>query len=244
MKSGAVIGKRSSTKAPAEDQSAVSDFALLVAHELEQPLDVALKAALSLADVALESHERHQRIVAPLLRNLGQLQSLVDDLKALQQVDAGAIPVHRELVDVAAFSKEVLRDFMVQHPDRPVEWMCDTSMQFEIDQVWFRRALHEVLEHFEANASPATLILIEARRSAGAITFSFHNKTMAMHEADLESVFRRTITPEGEPSPDGWGLYAARAVVRAHQGKVWMESTPGLGTTAYVALPGVFEEEF
>src|SRR5688500_4909746 len=85
MKSGAVIGKRSTTKAPAEDLSAVSGFASLVAHELEQPRDVALKAALSLADVALESHERQRRIVAPLLRNLGQLQSLVDDLKSLQE---------------------------------------------------------------------------------------------------------------------------------------------------------------
>jgi two-component system sensor histidine kinase VicK len=243
MKSGAVIGKRSTTKAPA-DLSAVADFALLVAHELEQPLDVALKAALSLADVALESHERHRRIVTPLLRNLGQLQALVDDLRALQQVDAGAIPVHRELVDVATFSKEVLRDFMVQHPDRPIEWMCDTGMEFEIDQVWFRRALHEVLEHIEENSSPATLILVEARRSAGAVTFSFHNKTMSVHEADVESVFTRTITPEGDPSPNGWGLYAARSVVRAHQGKVWMESMPGLGSTAYVAVPGVFEEEF
>jgi two-component system sensor histidine kinase VicK len=243
MKSGAVIGKRSATKAPVDDSSAVTDFALLVAHELEQPLDVALKAALSLADVALESHERHRRIVTPLLRNLGQLQALVDDLKALQQVDAGAIPVHRGLVDVAAFSKEVLRDFMVQHPDRPIEWMCDTGMEFEIDQVWFRRALHEVLEHFDENSSPATLILVEARRSAGAVTFSFHNKTMSVHEADVESVFKRTITPEGDPSPNGWGLYAARAVVRAHQGKVWMESMPGLGSTAYVALPGVFEED-
>src|SRR3712207_7587239 len=46
-------------------------------------------------------------------------------------------------------SKEVLRDFMVQHPDRPVEWMCDTGMRFEIDQVWFRRALHEVIRSEE-----------------------------------------------------------------------------------------------
>jgi signal transduction histidine kinase len=35
----------------------------------------------------------------------------------------------------------------------------------------------------------------------------------------------------------GVGLYIARELVMAHQGRIWVESTPGETTTFHVALP-------
>lgn len=238
MKTSALVGKKAAkTIQPEEVSFAVADFASLAAHELEQPLEVAIRAALSLADLALDHNVRNKRLVGPLLRNLGQLRSLVSDLETLRFVDSGNVPISTVLVEVAEFSKEVLRDFMILHPDRPIEWMCDTEMAADIDQVWFRRAIHEVLDFMDTHAHPTTMIASEARRSGEHVTFSFHNKTIELHPEDGESLFKRTETPEGEPSGPGWGLCAARAIVRAHQGTVWVESQPGIGTTAYIKVP-------
>ena len=59
----------------------------------------------------------------------------------------------------------------------------------------------------------------------------------------LTSIFQphvrlRTERPEGEPKGTGLGLYIAKGIVEAHQGRIWAESPgPNLGTTFTVTLP-------
>jgi signal transduction histidine kinase len=36
----------------------------------------------------------------------------------------------------------------------------------------------------------------------------------------------------------GLGLYITRGIVQQHGGKIWLESTPGMGSTFQVAVPG------
>lgn len=237
MRTSPLVGKKPQRVLSEEVSFAVSDFASLVSHELEQPLEVAIRAALSLADLAIDSNARNRRIVGPLLRNLGQLRSLLSDLETLRFVDSGSVPIRTDLVEVADISKEVLRDFMIAHPDRPIEWMCDTEMLCEVDQVWFRRALHEILDFMHEHAHPTTMLASESRRNGENVSFSFHNKSIELHPDDVERIFKRTETTEGDPSGTGWGLYAARAIVRAHGGRVWIEHAQGLGMTAYIEIP-------
>ena len=51
------------------------------------------------------------------------------------------------------------------------------------------------------------------------------------------SVLPFSDTPGQSPEGKGVGLAVVKMIVQKHEGRVWVESEPGAGTTFWVALP-------
>lgn len=62
---------------------------------------------------------------------------------------------------------------------------------------------------------------------------------MGIPRAYLPKLFQafQRLHPEAAPG-EGMGLALIRRIVERHQGKIWVESEPGVGSTFFVALPG------
>ena len=89
-------------------------------------------------------------------------------------------------------------------------------------------------------------IKIECRKSANKVLVTISDAGMGIPEEIQNKIFdpftsaRRTGT-QGE-KPFGLGLYISKQIIEAHEGKIWLESEVGKGTTFFVELP-VEEDE-
>ena len=106
---GPVRGLAASFNAMAErlDRTRDDRRALLadVTHELRTPLTVVAGGIEAMLDGVHPMDEDH---LAPLLAETAVMDRLLDDLRTLSLAEAGALPLHREPVDLAALADEVV----------------------------------------------------------------------------------------------------------------------------------------
>ncbi len=216
-------------------------FVATVSHDLQTPL-AATRVCLGLLDASaadrLQPEERE--LLDSARRNNQHLGLLIDDLLALNQLEAGTLRVDRQVLD--------LRAVVADAPVTIHSLLEDKGQTLEVDLpatpltvVGDARRLGQVIVNLLANAHrhtpPGTRVMISGRATPDEVILTVGDNGPGIAPEDLEAIFRRfhRLAAHGEGS--GLGLAIARELVELHGGRIWAESTPGEGSVFRVALP-------
>jgi signal transduction histidine kinase len=81
-------------------------------------------------------------------------------------------------------------------------------------------------------------ILVQLNRAATELRISVTDDGPGIPTEDRERIFERFFRVRGSGSSGtGLGLAIARGLVELHGGRLWVDSTPGHGSTFHIALP-------
>ena len=84
-------------------------------------------------------------------------------------------------------------------------------------------------------------VLIEARAVDGAFVVSVSDTGPGIAEADQQKIFEEFQQADSSSTRSkggsGLGLSISRRIVELHGGRLWVESTPGEGSTFYFTVP-------
>jgi signal transduction histidine kinase len=113
--------------------------------------------------------------------------------------------------------------------------------QTQINQV-FSNLLDNALKYLDSNRPGE--IRVSGREESAEIIYSVEDNGIGIAEEHQESIYHifHRLKPQ-HGSGDGLGLTIVRRVVDRHNGKIWVASLPGRGSTFYVALPTVRRQE-
>ena len=164
---------------------------------------------------------------------------LIDDLLAINQIEAGTIHLEQTLVDLRGI---VGRAIGVVHP-----LLREKGQALEVDILdplpvtGDGRKLEHVLVNVLANAHEhtpeGTRILISARTTPARITLSIADDGPGIPTEELDAIFQRFHSAVPAHGGSGLGLAIARSIVDMHGGRIWAESGRGTGATFTIALP-------
>jgi signal transduction histidine kinase len=96
--------------------------------------------------------------------------------------------------------------------------------------------LTQVVTNLIGNAAKYTVngtITLKACRESGEITVTVTDTGSGIDPQLLPHVFERGTTTDGT----GIGLFLCKTIIESHRGKIWVESTMGVGTSVYFSLP-------
>ncbi|WP_223641696.1 PAS domain S-box protein [Corallococcus sp. EGB] len=218
------------------------DFLSIASHELKTPL-----TPLSLRLATLERRlERGEQLEPSVLRHarhqLTRLTGLINDLLDASRIEAGRLALHPEatrfdlLVEHMLGSLEAQKGnhtFEFERPPEPISVHGDT---FRLEQV-----VSNLLENALKYSPDGGTIRVRLSLSDDLALLSVTDPGIGIPEDQQQQLFDRYFRARNASTRSygglGLGLYISRDIVERHGGRIWVESTPGRGSTFYVALP-------
>ena len=221
------------------DRSRSDRQALLadVTHELRTPLQVIGGSVEAMLDGV---HPRDDAHLAPLLAETAVMNRLLDDLRTVSLAEAGALPLHREEVDVRRLLDDVAAGHAAAAREAGVDLVAAVGPAILLDADPVR--IREILANLVVNAvrhTPADgSIRLDASVVGPWVELTVADTGEGIGPADLDRVFDR-FERRADAGGSGLGLTIARDLAAAHGGSIRAESAgiPGLGTTFRVRLP-------
>ena len=207
-------------------------------HELRTPLTV-LRGQVELLQRSGGDPGERTRIAEALLREIGRMTRLVDDMLTLARAeDAGF--VERRQIELDDLLADLERDLPLLGPrDYAVSGTREGTIEADPDRLSqvFRNLVGNAVEH----TRPGDRIEVVVRPRNGSIEFAVTDDGPGIPAAELPLVFERFHRVDAGRSREsggaGIGLAIARAIVEAHGGRIWAESEPGAGATIRFELP-------
>ncbi len=217
----------------------IDAFISMLSHDLRNPLSsVHMNAALLLQDIppGKEGDKARQR-VASMQRSVASMTRMISALLDVNLINAGKLPLRLEMADAADDVLEVIDEFIpiasykerildVHVPDRPL-WV-----KHDKDRI------RQVLGNLVSNAirySPihSTIRIVAEKypKDPSWIQFRVYNDGYVIPDKEHGRIFDRYTqfedgAPRSDPNSVGLGLWIARWLVGAHNGKIWVESKP------------------
>jgi two-component system phosphate regulon sensor histidine kinase PhoR len=208
---------------------------------LRTPIATILTETTTLLASPALSRSLRQRLEA-VVDEARRLSALVADALDMTRIEAKALALELEPVQVADAIESAATRLQRSSPERSVAWTpADATVNVLAD--WDR--LGQILDNLLSNAdhfSPADRpidVAVESKNGSVDIRVSDHGSGLPPEVR--QHVFERFVRgperpPNGRPST-GLGLAIVKGLVIAHQGSIELERSDSQGTTFRVTLP-------
>jgi signal transduction histidine kinase/CheY-like chemotaxis protein len=222
-----------------------SEFLASMSHELRTPLN----AVIGFSDVLLERlfgelNERQEEYVRDIGVSGRHLLELINEILDLSKVEAG-----RMELDVAALSlPDLLEHGMAMIRERAARHRIAVSLEIapEVGVVWADELkLKQVVVNLLTNAVKFTpdggAVDVRADGERDEVRVVVRDTGVGVAEAEQARIFeafqRGGRAPRAGTEGTGLGLTLSKRIVELHGGRLWMTSTPDVGSTFGFAIP-------
>ena len=260
---GALLGgivEKGRLQAEAEEQlqtltaldGARAELLAVVTHELRTPLAVVRAYLDLLADAAVdraEAAEGSGRGAGPdpklveewrgqAVGQVTRLDRLVDSILASVRGEGLAAGLARNPFDVARAVNDTIGEMTPLLREHPLRRTGTWEELVGIgDEGRFRQVLEHLLENEVKYSPEGGSVSVGAWRKDGEVQIYVTDDGAGIPEAEWESVFDAYVRTANRPRGSGIGLYAARRLMNAMGGRVWLESNGYGGSRFMVAVP-------
>jgi signal transduction histidine kinase/CHASE3 domain sensor protein len=221
-----------------------SEFLANMSHELRTPLNAVLGYAELIQDgIYGDVPDKMHSVLERIQQNGRHLLGLINDVLDLSKIEAGQLtlsPVDysmRELVlDVVSATEALVAEKkLALEVDAPADLPHGRGDE---------RRLTQVLLNLVSNAikfTEAGSVSIRASAADGSFQVAVTDTGVGIAPGDRKRIFEEFQQVDSSSTRKkggtGLGLAIARRIVELHGGRIWVESTPGHGSTFAFTLP-------
>jgi len=221
-----------------------SDFVSNVSHELRTPLALIRLYAetLELGRIAspAKQHEYHEII----RKESERLSGLINNILDFSRIEAGKKEYNFRETDVADLVRSTLESYRYEIEQNGFQFeqkIDDNLPQLRVDREAIARSLLNLVNNAVKYSATEKYLRVCLYRSNGSLNLEVVDHGIGIPDGEQPKIFEKFYRV-GDPlvhntKGSGLGLSLVRHIVRAHNGDVTVESTPGKGSKFVITLP-------
>ena len=219
------------------------DFVANVSHELKTPLTSIKGFVETLLEGALDDKENNRAFLKIVQDHAGRLDTLVNDLLILSNLESDKIKLEKEGTDLKSKLDKVAGAFKAQLEKKGISFRNDLPPDLivkadthRIEQV-FTNLIDNAIKFNKGKGS----IKVYGEDSDSGIKVVVEDSGIGIPPKDIPRIFERFYRVDKARSRElggtGLGLSIVKHIVELHGGIVGVESTEGLGSKFWFTLP-------
>jgi two-component system sensor histidine kinase VicK len=229
-------------------------FVSNVSHELRTPLTSLRSYIEALNDGAWKDPEVAPSFLKVTQDETDRMIRMINDLLSLSRMDSGTAKLELELVNLNELFTYILDrfDMMIKnetgegHEKRPKNYsikreFTQRDLWVEIDPDKFIQVIDNIMNNAIKYSPDGGVITCRLVETHDHVLLSISDQGLGIPKKDLGRIFDRFFRVDKARSRaqggTGLGLAISREVIEMHNGRIWVESLEGKGSTFYITLP-------
>jgi signal transduction histidine kinase len=219
-----------------------NEFIAVVSHELRTPIASVYGAAVTLEQTRLDE-ERRDSLLDVIYAESARLVRLVDQVLWASRVETARIEPSIQPCDAEELAESVVSAARTHLPAN-VTLELHTSGALPpvaADPEKAKQVLVNLVENAIKYSPAGGRISVGVARASGSIRFSVEDEGLGIADEDLDRIFDKfeRVDPDlvRGIGGTGLGLYICRELVTQMNGRIWVTSREGEGSTFFVELP-------
>ncbi len=219
-------------------------FFSIIAHDLRSPFNAFLGFTELMADDSADLTKEEMKSYAQEIRKAAmQLFGLLENLLEWSRLQRNNITLNKQLYPLARIIELSLNALSENATKKNITITVDTdeSLTVFVDDKMMQSVLRNLISNAIKFTPRGGKVNIAAFHSNGELNVAVSDNGVGIKQDNIRKLFKINETlsktgTEGEPST-GLGLVLCKEFIEKHNGKIWVESEVGKGSTFYFSLP-------
>jgi two-component system sensor histidine kinase KdpD len=209
-----------------------------VSHDLRTPLATITGAASSLLQDASLGDDSRRELQEAVYEEAVRLNRLVTNLLDMTRLESGSLQLNRDWHSVEELVGSALARLEPGLSGRTVRVSIPADLPLvPVDGVLVEQALVNLLENAVKYTDPPGAIEVTARGEKDSVVVEVADEGPGVPAGAEERVFEKFYRAGSAQKGFGLGLPICRAIVTAHEGRIWAERRAPRGTRFRFTLP-------
>jgi NtrC-family two-component system sensor histidine kinase KinB len=220
-----------------------SEFVMTASHELRTPLtSIGMSIKLLLEKAMGKLNEKEQQLLTAAHEDTQRLKVLVNNLLDLSKIEAGKMEMEFDNVSLQALSKEVVTLLKTQVDEKEIDLTLELPQNLanvKADATKVSWVLTNLISNALRYTDRGGHIRVSGEQLDPYVHVSVSDDGAGIPLEEQSKIFDKFVQIKSDKAlgGSGLGLTICKEIVRAHGGTLWVDSTPGEGSTFTFTLP-------
>ena len=227
-----------------KDEQRKSDFIGMVSHELKTPLTSMSGYLQMLQTVAQKSLDDFSiNLIDKANKQVGRMTTLINGFLNVSRLESGKIQIDKQRFDMAILVKDMEEETLSMYNNHRINFHPVEETFVNADRDKIGQVISNLISNAVKYSPPETIINVACITVNGYATLSVRDEGIGIKAEDTDKLFERyyRVNSDSAVSASGFGigLYLCAEIIQRHDGRIWVESEIGKGSTFSFSLPVV-----